>query len=118
MSSPKQSAKTTLIGAIAVLGASVGAVSTAYAEPVQLSGAQMDGITAGGGEVCTTCAVSLAPTITRGDLASGSLLINWGSTDLPAVNHKEEINILSWSWGASNVSQISINTDSILIKKD
>lgn len=114
MRSSKLSAKNSLIGAIAVLGASVGAVSTAYSEPMQLSAAQMDGITAGSGhELCTTCPESPAPTITRDDLENGTLLIKWSSTDLPAIQLKmDELG------GILPIDLVTITTDSIAIKID
>lgn len=101
----KRNNKSILMGAVAVLGASVGAVSTAYSEPVRLSKDQMDKITAGApcdGKLCPGVG---APTIIHDD---GALQIKF-SDQLPAVQGKIESPPVA-------TDRVTITSDSIAIK--
>lgn len=84
MSFSERARRISLISAIAALGASVGAVSTAYAEPARLSNSQMDAITGSGNEICPDCFSGPAPMVDASILESGVLLIQWDLATFPA----------------------------------
>lgn len=73
----KQTKKISLIGAVTALCASIGMISTGYAEPTRLSNSQMDAVTAGAGGVCPECVSGPAPTVDGDWRETGVLRIQW-----------------------------------------